>query len=75
MSNTRYQVLDTCFFYLLDYERKKSQKSGVLDGVRQGALVFGSHSALLVAHDFAAPIQKFLQDFNILVIYIFYIVG
>ena len=46
----------------------------MLDGVRQSALIFRSHARALVAHDFAVWIQKFLQDFNILIINIFYVV-
>ena len=47
----------------------------MLDGVRECALILGSYATSLVAHNFAIRIQKFLQNFNILVVYIFYIVG
>ena len=63
------------FRVLLHHERKEPQESGVLDGGGERALVFSGYASALAAHNFAVRIQKLLQDFNILVVYVFDIIG
>jgi len=47
----------------------------VFYGQSQFALIFGSDAGALMAHDFAIRIQKLLQDRDVFVIDMLYIVG
>ena len=69
--NARHSFFCSLFYY----KRKQTEESSVFDGIRERALILGSDPGTLVTHNLAVWIQKFLQDFYILVIYVFYIVG
>jgi len=47
----------------------------MLDGGGESALVLGSYTGAFVTYNLAVWIQKSLQDFHILVVNVFYIVG
>jgi hypothetical protein len=60
---------------LLGDERKKAEETSILDSRSEPTLVLSGYTTTLVTNDFTIRVQEFLEDFDILVVDVLYVIG